>query len=1132
MEPSFDAIHLSSMHDALDRIGDYQVLPPDEKEVYLSNVVLSTLKDLNITPAELEQRGIHFKPLNDIIIQELSCTRYLTWASVDNFIEKMIQGLVISKEDLNNKEKNCCKDGLKQMIRQMPHGRSLLLQDEWGLKKVSAARGIVRGAELTLGTSVSLFIGTALSYRLIELARTGASDFAEFTSVFKENSEKGVVSLVQLLAKVDSSWLYLLMASPLIFGALKGVFEGCKSQKSKERDLADLQFAVNEHTKPLTDLNSKLVAYLWEDNARQYLPIPGLMSVTERMQDAERFIRWNGTVLLSKQRIEFDNIKIMTSKARGMSKLYAMQCLAKIIHSLSIKDFAAFQKAGIPKDRLEHILQLKAEALHGLRVLAGNELPADKQASIIQRSMASTLYACYLLWWLGLNPSKTQGVAFAAFKAGKATLTALFISEIVKSITQAINCPDKPGFKMFYGDYEIWANKLTVECFNEFLRQFRLVSRDEPIEPFLEQLENFHLDGVTSLNLRSKGLNAEETQAILKIIAPKMRITNLDLSFNKIGEDVGKIDFPDCLIDLNMESNKIGPNGAKGIRLPEGLGSFNINFNNIRSEGAKALNLPKSLKSLDLGSNRIDAVGLTDIVFPSELESLVLDYNNLGPEVTSKLELIKKIKDLSLKKCKLGDSGLKNLKLSATIEILDISDNQISDEGFIGFKCSPKLQSLNLGYNQITSKGLKANPLPSTLKELRLMNNKIGLDVKGWILPAELTYVNLAGNQLGVTGAKNLQLPPGLLIAFLDNNEFGPEGVKGLKLPPTIIIVGLDNNNMGNSGLRSLKIPLSVEELSVMSNGITSDGISNFKPHEGLKSLFLSGNKLGAKGIKLLICPSTLEILYLENTDLGNEGCRDLRLNQGLKELFIGGNLIEAEGIKNLVLPDTLQQLSVEDNNLGVQGAKYLNLPNSIQHVDMDDTGIGNEGAKLLRFPPALDWLSIRDNLISDEGIRAIFQKIFRTNLRHLYTSGNDFNATAINDQRIFQQQQLLKSCQDQLCHSNTPLIENDDVLMLSSLQTSSATRLTTPFSWLKRPLAALADRVDGFFKSTGTQLRVTLADTPSYFPHIGSLDLHDFHPHGSLLTDHYHSIADYACPSSLGMGLVPYSMPLTSLGY
>lgn len=157
------------------------------------------------------------QPWEALLAKEMSCSRYVRWAVVDNFVEKILQGLILNKKDISTEEIAFCKG----MMRQMPAGRSFLLNKTWGLKKIYAARGLVLTAEMLLNKAFQIFIGASLSYRLYEWLTTGTKNFSEFETLLEANSQKGVSSLVQLLAKFDPEWLYLLLTSPVIVGGVK-----------------------------------------------------------------------------------------------------------------------------------------------------------------------------------------------------------------------------------------------------------------------------------------------------------------------------------------------------------------------------------------------------------------------------------------------------------------------------------------------------------------------------------------------------------------------------------------------------------------------------------------------------------------------------------------------------------------------------------------------------------------------------------------------------------------------------------------------------------------------------------------------------------------------------------------------
>jgi hypothetical protein len=212
----------ANVDDASHEDPDYVQLRDLSEEVRpRATGVLSTLMALGINPEALGQRG-RGQPLQTLLAKELSCSRYFRWAVVDNLVEKILQGLVLNKQDISQEDISFCKG----MIRQVPSGRSLLLHQACGLRKIYAVRGLVLTTEMVLTKAVKIFITVSLSYRLYDWLANSNNDFVEFRAVFDNNSEKGVSSLARLLlANFDPTWLYLLLTSPVIAGVLKGLWD-------------------------------------------------------------------------------------------------------------------------------------------------------------------------------------------------------------------------------------------------------------------------------------------------------------------------------------------------------------------------------------------------------------------------------------------------------------------------------------------------------------------------------------------------------------------------------------------------------------------------------------------------------------------------------------------------------------------------------------------------------------------------------------------------------------------------------------------------------------------------------------------------------------------------------------------
>ena len=1094
------------------------------------------------------------QPLKALLAKEMSCSRYFRWAAVDNLAEKILQGLVLNKQDASQEEIKFCTG----MIRQVPSGRSLLLYQACGLRKVYAARGLVLTTEMVLNQAVKAFIYVSLSYRLYEWLTTGTSNFSDFETIFASNSKKGVSSLVRLLANFDSEWLYLLLTSPAIAGLLKGLWDTQKSQPLTQDAITQLQEAVNYHT----NLRLKK-SYLWGDVFRQMIPMPGFSSVSERIQRAEQQIRWDGRITNGERASLFSNIERLALQGSGMSKINAMQSLAKIVHSFSIKDFHRLQDAGYPQETLVQILRIKTQALYDLKMLSNcvHLQPEEAQQSptaVLQKSLISTLYATYLLWWLGMGDFNKYLLLFWSFKLGKLGLETLFLKVVVESILEVINCPDKKGFRMFFGDYAIWANQLTPDCFNEFVRQFRFISKEEPFQPFLDQLNNFDLRVVESIDLSNKALTSNETRDILNVLNKRASIKVLNLALNKINETM-ELSFPNSLQSLDLSVNNIGGEGAKGLNLPTVLQFLNLSYSLIDTKGAKGLNLPARLQSLDLSLNSIGDEGAKVLQLPASLTDLDLSVNNIGDEGAQRLQFPSMLRNLNLSKNNIGAEGAKGLQLPSMLTFLDLYQNNMGAAGVSGLQLPPSLKSLSLGNNNIGAEGAKELQLPSTLQSLDLSLNSIGdegakmlqlpasltdldltdndigaegakglqlplllqsLDLnynfnmgaegaKGLQLPPMLQFLDLSSNDIGAEGAKGLQLPPSLQSLNLYNNNIRTGGAKWLQLPPSLTFLSLAQNNIGTEGAKRLQLPSMLQSLNLYYNGIGAEGVKGLQLPPSLRSLNLYYNNISSEGAKWLQLPPSLQSLVLVGNSIGDEGAKMLQLPASLTDLDLSSNDISAEGAKGLQLPASLTDLDLSSNDISAEGAKGLQLPPSLQSLVLGGNNIGDEGAKELQLPAMLHSLILWGNNIGDEGINALLKKIPKTNLTIINLYGNPYNSTAISPNVTIQQQILLRNCQDKLCHVNTPLWQQDES------QTSSATRMQPPlfFGWLKKPFDKLSEYASDCMSTTldslGARLQKVLSQSPAYFPNIHSPEINDWQPSGSVMLNQFNGASN-----------------------
>jgi Leucine-rich repeat (LRR) protein len=893
-----------------------------------------------------------------------------------------------------------------------------------------------------------------------------------------------------------------------------------RSQLLTESAVTQLEEAVNHHT------NALLKKYLWKDVLRQMIPMPGFSSVSERVQKAEQQIRWDGRITNEQRASLFSNIERLALQGRGISKINAMQSLAKIVHSLSIKDFHQFQQAGYPQETLVQVLRIKTQALRDLRMLSNrtrvqSEELEQSPATALQQSVISVVYANYLLWWLGMGTLKHSPL-FWSFKLGKLALEGLFINALVESILDVIKCPNKKGFRMFFGDYEVWANDLTQDCFKEFVRQFRLISKEESFEPFLEQLSKFNLRALDSIDLRDKALTSNETREILNILKNKRAsIKGLNLGRNKINDTMGLL-FPNSLQFLHLWNNDLGTEGVQGLKLPDslqflalddngigagvqglklpnGLQSLSLNFNNIGAEGIQGLMLPDSLQSLDLGGNGIGDAGVHGLMLPDNLQSLYLWNNSIGAGVQG-LKLPSSLQSLILSVNNIGDAGAQGLMLPDNLQSLDLRHNNLTDEGAQGLRLPGNLQSLDLSVNGIGDEGIQGLKLPNKLQSLILWENRIGdKGVQELNLPDNLQSLDLRYNNITNEGIQGLKLPTSLQSLDLGNNGIDAN-IQGLKLPESLQSLNLDSNDIGAEGAQRLRLPENLQSLSLGGNDIGDEGIQGLKLPGNLQSLNLVFNNIGPEGVQRLKLPENLQSLYLGYNSIGDEGAKRLKLPGGLQSLGLWNNNISDAGALGFKLPGSLQFLDLSDNAIGTEGTKGLQLPAMLQTLSLEGNNITDQGIQGLKLPDGLQVLYLSNNKIGGEGVNALLRKIPKTNLTNIDLTDNLYNVTAISSTRIIQQQILLRKCQSQLCYANIPLSQQNEY------QTSAATRAEPLlfFGWLKKPFDKLAEYVDNCFSTTldsiGTRLEKILSRSPSYFPNIRSSDIYDWQPSGSVM--------------------------------
>ncbi len=207
----------------------------------------------------------------------------MKWASLDHALEKMLQWPLLSARDLGTETKH------STWRRVRPAERSILLKSTWGLVKAYAVQGFVRGLELGLFTSIHGFIYSMLLYRLVTLIQTGSTGVEEFRASFIGSDQKGIDSLVRLLANLEGQWLKLILTSPLIMGGLQSIFSMFSARRTSSSK-------INSYLKNI-DAHLQAGGSWWRDGIYEYLPgisSSSNLSLSGQLQKLESLVRWDG----------------------------------------------------------------------------------------------------------------------------------------------------------------------------------------------------------------------------------------------------------------------------------------------------------------------------------------------------------------------------------------------------------------------------------------------------------------------------------------------------------------------------------------------------------------------------------------------------------------------------------------------------------------------------------------------------------------------------------------------------------------------------------------------------------------------------------------------------------------------
>ncbi len=1030
--------------------GSYFHLPEeldyDELDSFLSGLDIER-KDI----------GVKGEYLLTLFHQEMSTYSWMKWSSLDHALEKLLQWPLLSAHDLGLETKNSA------WRRVRPAERSILLKSTWGLVKAYAVQGFVRGLELGLFTSIHIFIYSMLFYRLVKLIQTGSMNVDEFRTSFIGSDQKGIDSLVRLLAGLEAQWLKLILTSPLIIGGLQSI----SSMMGARRTSSD---ALNKYTQ-IIDAHLQTGGGWLRDGVYEYLPgisSMGFLSLSGKLQKLESLVRWDGRLSSEERRQIFDAVCEVAVKGKKSTQLNALTYLAKIAHGVGFTDLPRLKEVGYSTEKLITILYTKGKTLEFLTTLRKEEAKESKplRCQAIQ-SLPQRLYRQYLLWWLlGLKTHVLkQQLPAMLLKGIKLTIEFYFFQMIVLSILEAISCPDKPGFK--FGDgYQDWASDYTADCFTTRINLFRTIDTNESVDALVAEIPQYHLTELISLDLSGKYLTSNEASQIIQaLVQQKAPLKTLSLFGNFLTF------INESMLSGLTQLNYLELGGNYLITLNNGVfsGLTQLNYLNLAANNLGTLNNGTfhgltQLNHLELGMNYL--ITLNDGVFSglTQLNILSLRSNYLSTfsnGVFSKLTQLKYLylgynrpNTLSddmfndgltqLNYLDLTGNGLNTLSNGvfsglSQLNVLFLGYNQLSTLNGRIFSGLSQLQSLDLSNNYFSTTALMDifSQLPPSLIELNIAFNPMNYIPKNFsiLLPVSLQSLHLGGDYIPSTLTREfMQYFPMQLINFSATLSSISNITPGCFLDfPALTTLDLSGNqlqilsNDAFIGLTQLNtLYLYDNQLSILNDGV-------FSQLPKLNYLNLYGNKLSILSDGVFIGLTQLHSLYLYRNQLSmlSDGVFNELTQLNTLKLYDNQLSMLSDGVFNELTQ--LNSLNLRSNNLSTLNDGMFNGLNQLRSLSLSSNRLKDTAIKNLthNFPYQLNYLFLDNNQIGNEGALALAEILPCANVTFISFMNNSVNDTTIV--LAAQRKALQKVCDDKRCHANLPASQSCNVPQASS---------------------------------------------------------------------------------------------------
>lgn len=680
----------------------------------------------------------------------------------------------------------------------------------------------------------------------------------------------------------------------------------------------------------------------FRDVFQEYVPIiSNLFSLSGKIQKLEYAVRWDGRLTVENRKQAFQTISRVAKKGKKVAQLNAMESLAKIAHGIGFKELSRLKKAGYSSETLALILYTKAKALVDLRLLAevaildekkeDNEIQQESKGicekakgfSKFVNAMPRRIYAYYLLWWLGHPNAWWYHPLFFLYKAAKLSLELYFLSKIVESIQQAINCPDKLGFELGFG-YPEWATEFTVDCFYQLIEnEFRTINLSDPVDQLVEQISLFRLTELTQLKLSYRNLTGDEMVKILVAIEAR----GAKLTILKIYDNFADADMMSLASYLKTSKIPVIRLGCQDNIFPGGT--------ELTNQGLQYLVnvLPDTqIKQLVLCFPNIDSTGIIPLanqLNTTKVNQFFLLSSNIDDNGSQSLAeafgSMSLLYQIILTSPKIGDGTIHALagvvKNNPLLTGLWITGDFITDEGADYFAQMIQNSLLNVigleGIN-ITDSGVVA--LTNSLQTLPALTNSLSIgsqcgeqgiialsqklnQTKFWalrLLGNSFTSVSMQvfSTALPFTVISELQL-----IDQRFNNETTTQFAYGIS--SSLITTLIFDNSEFNGSIPILAASIKkLKRLQFHLCNLTSDDVialASYLPESAIEELYLPINEIGDAGIIALarVLPRTsiliLSLTSNQITDVGAQALYNVYRSTSLRALFLDHNNVSSQ---------------------------------------------------------------------------------------------------------------------------------------------------------------------------------------------------------------------------------------------